>query len=64
MPKAGDEVWYLKTLIKPVKYIFDKDDIFLQMMLKKGLLFPTEEECQKFADHCMEFINKKRSKKR
>lgn len=58
--KEGDEVWYLKTLIKPVKYIFDKDDIFLQMMLKKGLLFPTEEECQKFADHCLSYINNKK----
>ena len=59
-PKDGDEVWYLESLFKPVKYIFDKDDITVKIMLDKGFLFPTKEKCQKFADHCISYINNKK----
>lgn len=57
MPKDGDEVWF-NVYIKTVSFIFDEDNAFDKDMLDKGLLFPTEEECQKFADHCMKYINK------
>ena len=58
MPKDGDDIWGLSEIYKPVKDTFDKDDIFLKMMLEKGLLFKTEAECQKFANHCWEYLKK------
>ena len=59
VPKDGDYVWWLDSLYESRKYIFDKDDTALKSMLKKGLLFPTEEKCQKFADHCLKYFDKK-----
>ena len=59
MPKDGDFVWYLESLYKPAKYIFNKDSIMVNIMLDKGFLFPTEAECQKFADHCLKYFDKK-----
>ena len=59
VPKAGDEEWFMNIYMEPVYFIFDEDSRVDKTLLKKGLLFQTEEECQKFADHCMEFINKK-----
>ena len=59
-PKDGDEVWCLSVFYKPIKYTLDENDTYFnKALLEKGLLFQTEEECQKFADHCWEFINKK-----
>ena len=57
-PKDVDEVWWLSTLFEPVKNIFDKDDIFLKMMLEKDLLFKTEEECQEFSNYCLSYFKK------
>ena len=59
MPKNGDYVWWLDSLYNSRKYFFDKDDISLKSMLKKGLLFQTEAECQKFAEHCLKYFDKK-----
>ena len=59
VPKDGDEVWYMNSLLNPKSFIFSKKSYYDKDVLEKGLLFPTEEECQKFADHCWEFINKK-----
>ena len=58
MPKDGDEVWWLNTMFEHIKDTFDKDDTFLQLMLKKGLLFKTEEECQKFCSYCLKYFEK------
>ena len=58
MPKYGDEVWYFSSIYKPLKFIFDKRNRFLQKMLEKGLLFKTEEECQKFCDYCFKYFEK------
>ena len=59
MPKEGDEAWLLNTLFDPVRNVFYKDNKIFQSMLEKGLLFPTEAECQKFADHCLKYFDKK-----
>ena len=56
IPKEGDEVWFVESLLNPHNFIFRENGYFNKELLEKGLLFPTEEECQKFADHCMEFI--------
>jgi len=61
IPKEGDEVWFLNAHIEPEKFTFIENVNFDIILLEKGLLFQTEEECQKFADHCWEFINKKNS---
>ena len=58
MPKNGDEVWYLNLFCKPAKVDFD-NNIELKIMLEKGLLFPTEEKCKEFSDHCLEYFDKK-----
>ncbi len=58
MPKVGDIVWYLNLLFNPARVDFD-NDIRLKLMLEKGLLFPTEAECQKYADHCLKYFDKK-----
>ena len=57
-PKDGDEVWWLSSSFEPAKHLFDKNDMFAQFLLKKGLLFKTEAECQKFANHCLEYFKK------
>lgn len=59
VPKEGDEVWFLNIYIEPENFTFIGNVNFDIILLEKGLLFQTEEECQKFADHCWEFINKK-----
>ena len=56
VPKDGDKVWYLSIQLVPARFLFNEDDYFNKTLLEKGLLFQTEEECQKFADHCMEYI--------
>ena len=58
MPKDGDEVWWSNLHFEPTKNIFNKDYIFFQMMLEKGLLFKTKEECQNFADYCLKYFKK------
>ena len=60
IPKDGDAVWYLESFLKPVKYLFDEEDEFIQLILEKGLLFKSKEECQEFADHCMSYLNNKK----
>ena len=57
-PKDGEKIWWVNSIFEPIKHIFNKDNTSFQLMLKKGLLFKTEEECQKFTDHCMKYINK------
>ena len=58
MPKEGDEAWLLNTLFDPVRNVFYKDNKIFQSMLEKGLLFQTEAECQKFAEHCLKYFDK------
>ena len=60
MPKEGDEVWFLDNLLNPYNYIFRENGYFNKELLEKGLLFQTEEKCQKFADHCLSYINNKK----
>ena len=59
MPKDGDKVWFYSLLCEAVSYIFDKDNTMLQLLAEKGLLFPTEAEYQKFADHYLKYFDKK-----
>ena len=56
MPKDGDEVWYLSDDLTIVNGFYNENFYYL---LEKGLLFPTEAECQKFADHCLKYFDKK-----
>ena len=58
VPKDGDKVWYLSIQLVPASFLFNEDDCFNKTLLEKGLLFPTEEECQKFADHCLKYFEK------
>ena len=57
-PKDGDGVWYYSPIYNPVYYIFDKQDRFLQRMLKTGLLFKTEAECKDFCNYCLKYFEK------
>ncbi len=59
IPKEGDIVWFLNEYIESDNFIFRENSYFDKTLLEKGLLFQTKEECQKFADHCWEFIHKK-----
>ncbi len=59
IPKNGDEVWYSNLFCKPVNKTFDRFDTLQQLMAEKGLSFPTEAECQKFADHCLKYFDRK-----
>lgn len=59
MPKPGDYAWYLNNLFKSWRLIFEGNGGFEKDLLDKGLLFQTEEECQKFADHCLKYFDKK-----
>ena len=54
-PKDGDIVWYLTSSLSVIGVSYNKGYSYL---LDKGLLFKTEEECQKFVNHCMKYINK------
>ena len=60
MPKEGDEVYYLDGLRLEVdKILYESRFEIYPTMLEKGLLFPTEAECQKFSDHCLQYFDKK-----
>ena len=56
MPKEGDEAWFMNIYVEPDNFIFSKDGKGDKKLLEKGLLFQTKEECQKFSEHCMEYI--------
>ena len=56
-PKDGDFVWYLLDDFTIVNGFYDEN---LYYLLEKDLLFKTEAECQKFADHCMSYLNNKK----
>ena len=58
MPKDGEGVWYFSSMYEPIKHIFYKKDKLLQSMVGKGLLFKTEEECQKFCNYCLNYFKK------
>ena len=60
IPKEGDEVWFVESLLNPHNFIFRENGYFNKELLEKGLLFKTHEECQKFADHCLSYINNKK----
>lgn len=60
MPKEGDKVWRLNSSLVPIAFVYCEGVMFLKKWLDAGLLLPTEEECQKFADHCMSYINNKK----
>ena len=59
-PRSGDKVWLLDSNFEPIKSIFYENNESLQTKLKNDLLFRTKVECQKFADHCMSYINNKK----
>ena len=59
-PRSGNKVWLLNSNFELVKTIFYENNESLQTMLEKDLLFRTKVECQKFADHCMSYINNKK----
>ena len=59
VPKHGAYVWLLNSSLTPTGIVYYGDVMLHKKLLNKGLLFPTEDECQKFADHCWEFIHKK-----
>ena len=56
MPKTGDMVWYISDDLTIVNGFYNENFYYL---LEKGLLFPTEAECQKFAYHCLKYLDKK-----
>ena len=56
MPKEGDFVWYLLDDLTLVNGFYNDE---LYYLLEKDLLFPTEAECKKFADHCLKYFDKK-----
>jgi len=58
MPKNGDKCWVLDSFLQPRIFIYDSRSWFFKQ-LEKGLIFPTEAECQKFADHCLKYFDKK-----
>ena len=58
MPKDGDKVWSPNYIFKPINHTFYEDDTIFQLMLKKGLLFKTKEECQKFSEYCLKYFEK------
>lgn len=60
MPKDGDVLWYLNIYMEVQKFIFSESGIIDRELLEKCLIFKTEEECQKFAKHCMSYINNKK----
>ena len=59
-PKNGDTVWYLTELLEVSETFYFNDNYDDNDLLKKGFLFPTEAECQKFADHCMSYFKNKK----
>ena len=58
IPKDGDEVWWLTNIFTVSSFIYDSKNNFHKELLLKGLLFPTEEKCKEFYDHCLNFIKK------
>ena len=58
MPKNGDKCWVLGSFLQPRFFIYNSSSWFFKH-LEKGLLFQTEAECQKFADHCLKYFDKK-----
>ena len=58
MPKDGDKCWVLGSFLQPRFFIYNSMSWFFKQ-LEKGLLFPTEAECQKFADHCLKYFDRK-----
>ena len=58
IPKDGDKVWFFSSMYEPISITFVKKDKTLQSMIKKGFLFKTKEECQKFVDYCLEYFKK------
>lgn len=59
MPKNIDTVWRLNYSLTPTKVVYYGDLLLHKEWLNKGLLFQTEEECQKFADHCWSYFENK-----
>jgi len=59
-PKDGEKIWWVNSIFEPIKHIFNKDNTSFQLMLEKGLLFKTEEECQKFIEHCISYFYTKK----
>ena len=57
MPKDIDTVWRLDYSLTPTKVVYYGGLLLHKEWLNKGLLFKTEEECQKFADHCLKYFN-------
>ena len=58
MPKNGDECWQLDIFCEPARVIFDNQFERLRLMAERGFLFPTEEKCKEFSEHCLSFLKK------
>ena len=59
MPKDGDKCWVLGSFLQPRFFIYNSSSSWFSKVQEKGLLFQTEAECQKFADHCLKYFDKK-----
>ena len=58
-PKYKDTVWHLTELLEVDNESYYGHE-YNECLLKKGLLFQTEAECQKFADHCLSYFKNKK----
>ena len=58
MPKDGDEVWWLTNMFTVSSFIYNSNDNTHKELLSRKLLFPTEEKCKEFLDHCLQFHKK------
>ncbi len=60
-PKDGDEVWVLDSFLQPRIFVCNSrnKDSWIFKQIEKGLAFQTKAECQKFADHCLQYFDKK-----
>ena len=57
-PKNGDEVWWLTKMFTVSSFIYNSNDNTHKELLLRNLLFPTEEKCKEFLDHCLQFHKK------
>ena len=59
VPKVGDVVWTANGLLEPYSFTYNNLCPYYLRLAEKGLLFPSEAEFQKFADHCLKYFDKK-----
>ena len=57
-PKDGDEIWMLNAYYEPIHAIYDNKNRYFLKIEEKGLLFPNEEKCKEFSEHCLSYSKK------